>query len=103
MSVPIIITYGQIVHNVTINITEKDCDFLDKAIRNYLNQSSIDKIEEIEIVFISDLKDMTYTHYIKQPKSMICRNMIRTIIEVKGEDINDFEYIWLPGCLCVID
>ena len=44
---------------------------------------------------------MTYSHYMEQSKSMLCRKMIRRFFEVKGEDISDFVYNWLPGCLCV--
>ena len=75
LSVPNVLSYGQIVHSFPINITESACGFSDRVIKGYLNHDelTIDKIEETEIVFMSDLKDMTYTHYMKQPKSMICR------------------------------
>ena len=42
---------------------------------------------------------MTYIHYIEQPKSIICRKMIRRLLEVKGEDIIVFENNWIPGCM----
>ena len=32
-----------------------------------------------------------------QTKSMFCRKLLRRFFEVKREDINDFEYNWLPG------
>ena len=44
---------------------------------------------------------MTYFRYLEQPMSMIQRKMIRRFFEVNRDDINDFEYNWLPGCLCV--
>ena len=86
-----------------IFIKETASDVLHRAIKSHLTHGelSIDRIREIEIVFISDLKDMTFFHYLNQPKSMICRKMIRRFFEVKGEDIIDFEYNWLPDCFWV--
>ena len=41
-------------------------DYLDTFDRNIKNE-----IDEIVIIFISDLKDMTVSHYMAQPKSML--------------------------------
>ena len=101
ISVPNMIAYGQTVYSIPINIFETAFEFLDKVIKGYLNGIAIDKIEEVEKVFISDLNDLTYTHYMEQPKSMICRKMKRRFFDVKSEYINDFEYNWIPVCLCV--
>ena len=100
LSVPNEVSYGQILHYFPINITESACEFLDRVVKGYFNHDelNIDQIEEVEILFISDLKDMTYTHYMEQPKSMICPKKKKKFFEVKGEDINDFEYDWIPGC-----
>ena len=37
--------------------------------------------DEINIKFIFDLKDMTFSHYMAQPKSMLCRKLIRKFVE----------------------
>ena len=58
-------------------------------------------ITEIEIVFILDLDDITREHYFEQPKSMLCRKLIRRFRESSSQD---FEYKWLPHSfknLCV--
>ena len=52
---------------------ESACDFLDRAIKAYPTGHEIEKIDDIEIGFISDLKDNTFNLYMDQPKSMICR------------------------------
>ena len=54
-----------------------------------------DFCDEINILFISDLKDITFFHYMEQPKSMLCRKPKRIFIE---EDFEDFDYNWLPNC-----
>ena len=44
---------------------------------------------------------MTFQHYLEQTMPMIQRKKIRRFFEVKREGIDDFEYNWVPGCLCV--
>ena len=103
ISVPITISYAVAVYGGNpITINETVCDVLHRAIKSYLTNGelSIDRIRETKILFISDIKDMTFSHYLKQPKTRICRKMLRRFFEVKGEDINDFEYNWLQDCLC---
>ena len=87
------ISFGQIVQSISNNITETAGEFLDRFIKSYVNhdQVTIDKIGETGIVFTLDLKDMTYTHHMEQPKRMIYRKMIRRLFGVKSENINDFE------------
>ena len=99
---PKILSYGVTVHGYPIFINETACDFLHRVITNYLTHGelSIDKIQQTEIVFISDIKDMTYPCYMEQPKSITCRKMVGRFVEVKSEDNIHFEYIWLPSCLC---
>ena len=83
-------------------INESAIDFLDWVTKGYLcHELSPDKIQETEIVFLSDLKDMTFSHYLQQPNSMICRKMLKRYFEVKGDNINDSEYKCLPSCLCM--
>ena len=64
-------------------------DFLDRFDSNINNE-----VDEINIIFVSDLKDITIFHYMDQPKSLLCRKLVRIFIE---EDFGDFNYIWLPN------
>ena len=82
-SVPHVVSFGMVVHSMSVNIKETECDFLDKTIKAYLTEHEIEKIDEIEIGFISDLNDIIFNHYMDLPKSMICRKLIRRLSEVK--------------------
>ena len=65
---------------------------------NFLNtfdKNINNEIDEINIIFISDLEDKTFSHYMAQPKSMLCRKQIRKFFE---EDVGDFDCNWLPKC-----
>ena len=59
--------------------------------RNCIN----DEVDEINIIFRSDLKDITLSHYMAQPRSMLCRKLERNFIE---ENYGDYDYNWLPNC-----
>ena len=63
-------------------------DFLDTFDRNINNE-----VDDINLIFVADLKDMTLSHYLAQPNSMLCRKLIRNFIE---EDFGDFDYDWFP-------
>ena len=65
--------------------------FLDTFNKSCIN----DEVDEINKIFISDLKDMTFSHYMAQSKSTLCRKLIRNFIE---EDFGDFDSNWLPNC-----
>ena len=56
--------------------------------------------DEINIIFISNLKEMTLQHYIEQPRSMLCRKLERNYIEENypKPDEMDFDYNFLPYC-----
>ena len=69
--------------------TESACDVLDKVISIYSSKM----FRKIQIVFISNLKDITRENYLEQPKSMLCRKLIRRFHESTSQD---FEYKWLP-------
>ena len=68
-SVPSIITYYQLMMGLTITRKETACDYLNKYNQDYM----IDEVDEIVMKIISDLKDMTFSHYMAQPKSMLCK------------------------------
>ena len=65
-------------------------DFLDT-----FDKKINDEVDEINMIFISDLEDITFFHYMDQPKSRIQRKLERNFI---GEDFGDFDYNWLPKC-----
>ena len=58
-------------------------DFLDT-----LDKNINDEVDEIHIIFISNLKYITFFHYMDRPKSMIQRKIERNFIE---EDFGDFD------------
>ena len=91
LSVPHVVSFGKVVHSMTVNIKETAYHFLDRAIKAHLTNQEIEKIDEIEIGFISDLKNITFNHYMDQPKSLICRKMLSRFIEVESEDNYDFK------------
>ena len=50
----------------------------------YLDSLDLDQCnfcDEINIIFISNLKDITFVHFMEQPKSMLCRKLIRNLID----------------------
>ena len=88
------ITYNIQSEHYTTYTTKSASDFLYMVIVEiYLSHKCSTKIiPEIGIVFISDLINITKEHYLEQPKSMICRKLIRRF-HVSPQD---FEYKWLP-------
>ena len=55
----------------------------------------IDEVDEIVITIIFDLKDLTFSHYMAQPISILCRKLVRNFID---EDFGEFDFKWLPNC-----
>ena len=82
--------FKPIMIEIPIVIRVSPVDFLDTFDRNINNE-----VDEINIIFISSLKDMTFSHYMTQPKSMLCRKLIKNFIE---EDFGDSDYNWFPKC-----
>ena len=66
-------------------------DFLDTFDRSCIN----DEVDEINIMIKSDLDDITFSHYMTQPKSVIEKNYMKISIR---EENGDFNYNWLPKC-----
>ena len=73
-----------------IELRVSPLDFLVTFDRNINNG-----VDEINIIFISDFDDITFSHYMTQPKSMIQRKLIKNFIK---EDYGNFDYNWLPKC-----
>ena len=56
--------------------------------------------DEIKIICISKLKYFTISHYVEQPRSVLCRKLERNHIE-EGDpppDYRNFDYKFLPEC-----
>ena len=88
------VTYNIQSEHYTTYSTELANEFLHRVISNYYGHKfSLKIIQEIEIVFISDPKDITRQHYLEQPKSILCRKLIRRF----HESPQDFEYKWLQN------
>ena len=56
--------------------------------------------DEIDRIFISELKERTLQHYMNHPRSMLCRKLERDYIEENYQivDNSDYEYNFLPYC-----
>ena len=80
---------------IYVKVTERE--FLDFVDRNCVYNTISD---EIDIIFISKLREMTLQHYMKQPRSMSCRKLERNFIEESDPppDGRHFEYNFLPYC-----
>ena len=88
------VTYNIQSEYYTTYSTEPASDFLHRVISIYYgHKRSLKIIPEMEIVFISDPKDITRQHYLEQPKSLLCRKLIRRFLLSTPLD---FEYNWLP-------
>ena len=60
-----------------------------------VDKNITEEVDEINIIFISDLNDITFSQYMTQPKSMLFKRLILSFIE---ENYGLFDYIWLPKC-----
>ena len=60
-----------------------DCFFID------------DLYDEINILCISDSKDITFYHHMNQPKSMQSRKLITKLLQNQS---GDYTHKWLPNC-----
>ena len=63
----------------------------------YLDNLDLDQYfcDEINIIFICNLKDITFVHFMEQPKPMLCRKLVRNFID---GNYNGYDYKWLPEC-----
>ena len=75
---------------ILIVIRVSPLDFLDTFDKNRKYE-----VDEIVIIFLSELEDMPFSHFMAQPKPLLCRKLVRNFIE---EVFGDFDYIWLPNC-----
>ena len=83
--------------DIPIYVEVSKCDFQDIVDIN----CAYNKIsDEIDIISISILKEITLQHYMEQPRSMLCRKLERNYIEDKNPplDDRDFDYNFLPCC-----
>ena len=97
ISVPCTITLQQTnmfkpdMYEIPIYVEVSKREFLDIVDRNCAYNIISD---EIDIIFISKLKEMTLQHYMNQPRSMLWRRLERNYIE---EDDVYFDYNFLPN------
>ena len=85
------------VFEIPIYVKVSERDFLDIVDRNCAYNIISD---EIGILFISKFKEITLQHYMKQPRSMLCRKLERNYIAENDtpNDDRDFDYNFLPYC-----
>ena len=55
--------------------------------------------DEINIKFISDFRDITFSHYMNQPMSKLTRKLIINLLQNQSGDYN---HEWLPNCFIFI-
>ena len=77
---------------IPIYVKVPEREFLDIFDRNCAYNVTSD---EIDMIFISKLKEMTLQHYMKQPRSMLCRKLERNCQVV---DNRDFDFNFPPYC-----
>ena len=51
--------------------------------------------DEVNFMFVSDFKDITFYLYMNQPKSMLSRKLIINLLQNQSWD---FIHKWLPNC-----
>ena len=51
--------------------------------------------DEINIIFTSDFRDITFYRYKNQPKSMLSRKRIINLLQNQS---GDYTHKWLPNC-----
>ena len=71
-----------------------------REFQDIVDRNSIYNIisDEIDIILISKFKEMTSQHYMKQPRSILCRKLETKFIEENDPPIDhrDFDYNFLP-------
>ena len=82
---------------IPIYVKVSERDFLDIVDINCVYNIISD---EVDIIFISELEEMTLQHYMNQPRSMLCRKLERDYIGGNYQivDVKDFDYKFLPYC-----
>ena len=85
------------VFEIPIYVKVSEREFLDKVDRNCAYKI---KSDEIGIIFISKLKEITLQHHMEQARSMLCRKLERNYIAKNDppNDDRDFDYKIFPYC-----
>ena len=86
------------------HIVYKRSEFLKRSCVDYLDtfyNFGNDFCDEITIIFISDIGDISYLLYKEQPRLMLCGKLENFFNEGEksSEDLEDFEFNWLPNCV----
>ena len=69
--------FKPIVVEVPVYVEVSLNEFQDIVDRNWI----YDEVDEINIIFVSDPKDITLQHYLEQPRSMLSRKLERIFVE----------------------
>ena len=51
--------------------------------------------DEINVLFLSDFKDITFYHYMNQPKTKLSRKLIINLLQNQS---GDYTHKWVPSC-----
>ena len=93
------------INRITMNLIKYDVGKMSKTLMgscvDYLDtyyDFANDFCDEISVLFISDLRDISFFHYMKQSKSMLCRKLVKSFVE-EEENFENYEYNWLPKCV----
>ena len=84
--------FKPVMFEIPIYVDVSKREFQDVVDRNCIHNTISD---EIDIIFISNLKETTLQHYMKQPRSILCRKLERNYI---AENDRDSDYNFLPYC-----
>ena len=103
ISVPCTITiqkthmFKSIMEEIPVYVEVSSHEFLDIIDRICVYNIITD---EINIIFISNLQNITIQHYLEQPRSMLCRKLERDYIEEDDPppEHRNFDYNFLPNC-----
>ena len=87
------VTYNIHSENYSTYTRELVADFLHKVLPIFSSHKRSRKITpKNEIVFIPDPKDITRQPYLEQPKAMLCRKLIRKIMNQHHKILNTVGY-----------
>ena len=78
---------------IPIYVKVSEYEFLDIVDKNCVYNTISD---EIDIIFISELREMTLQHYMNQPRSVLCRKLERNYIAEEDPRIDEYDF--LPYC-----
>ena len=94
----IIIEYNISIVKEEVPDWKSNQESLHSVIKRVFNQIKINNFEEFTLIFVWDIKKLTYRYYVKQPMQTIERKMMRRFFEGKDMGFRCW-YRWLPDCI----